>query len=766
MKLILAMISSVMVSASMYAATTYKSSASGDWNDSGIWTDELIPVSSGDEKVNILGHSVTNGAENLTVYNINVGANTDSSDSVFTKRGGSFTSSYLTEIGSHSSRTAPSVLELDGVDARFEKYRLVVGRGGGNARLTVKDSTIFTSASLLMGIGTMRDAALNLIELESSVWTNSGDIMFGHSSLGTNVIHLSDSTMYCAKELNIGYGGNNGTATGENFLIAEGSSVETKGAVNMPRNASQSAHLILSNSTLKASQLLLGYIAGTTNSLAFIDAWLPVFSTTSYIGYQPGTVSRVLIQNQEGANGKPTADGVLESLVFRSKTGERRVFEVEVVGGKWGGESEFCVSQENNTRAFTFRDLSLPVKGFVVGNYVEAPGTLALSNCVWKVPGVLRVAGQNGANGAFAAIDSDIECSVIAVSDDPENTEEQDVFGSFLLSGGSLTCGGEMRVRRGEGRIVLERGANLTCGRLYIPNMTGSKAFLEVGGGSTLLVTNQLCVGNQPETECEIVVKEGGSLIVSKDCEKAAIFRADPKSFVFTVTNDGSRIAVPYETAFATASGAEGTLNLAGGSFETMGFGRPKADASQVINFNGGTLRALRSGTLTGENSLNYVDAGGAVIETMSADDTVELYGMLRHGNGNSATDGGLRKIGSGSLLLRRANTFNGPVNVAEGSLVMACKEGPALPSGVSVTIDVVKGARLDRLDETCPYPSAMSISVGSDAKLEQDRKYVLAANWDSTCSVVVDLPEGWVARHVGSNLIARRERGLLIGIR
>ncbi len=764
-KVALPLCASIVFASSASMALTYKSVKSGDWNSADTWGGD-IPVISGDEKINVTYHCVTNQGESLSVYNLNVGASTVAEDARFVKVGGAFTSTYLAEIGSHTSRTAPSVFELDGGMATFGKYRLVVGRGGGNARLNVNGGLLVTTVPILMGIGTARDAAPNVIELRNSVWTNANDIMFGHSSLGTNVIHLVDSELYSEKSLGIGYGGNAGTAIGDNFLVAENSSIDVRGSVNMPRDGSQSAHVVLSNSTLKATQLLLGNVENTTNTLVFADTYLPESSTVSYMGYRPGTVNRIIIRDQYGTFGKPTSDGLFSSLHFRSVAGETRFFDVEIIGGKWDDPSPFCASQANNARTIAFRDLTLPAASITAGLYEGAPGAVTLSNCVWDVQGVLQVAGRYGAEGEFRAIDSDIVCTTMAVADDADNHDDQKMSGTLLLSGGTAVCGGDVRIRRGEGRIVLERGVKFTCGRLYLPNMTGANASLMVGGASELTVTGYLCIGNQSGASCEVSVRDGGRLVVSEDCEKPVAFGEAPNAFSFTVSGEGSLVSIPFETAFATASGTSGTLNLDGGVFETKGFGAPKDGADQTINFNGGTVMALQSGTITGANSLNHVDVGGAVFDTRKADGDVVIGSALLHKGEDDVRDGGLVKKGTGRLLLARENTFNGPVSVENGVLVMACRDGAAIPSGVAVSLDVANGAYLDRLDESCRYPDGMVISIVDDGRLIPGRRYVLATNWDASSDVTVNLPDGWISRTSGTDLTARRVCGSVVGIR
>lgn len=747
------------------AATTYKSAASGDWNLPSTWGG-TVPVASGDETVEVSGHSVTNSADALTVYTLKVGARTTGSDAQVVKRGGSFTSSYLTEIGSAPSRTAPSVLEIEDATAKFEKYRLVIGRDGGNATLRLKDCVLETKAELLMGINTAKGAAPNRMELYRSVWTNQVPFRIGYQSLGTNIVRLVDSSFH-AGSLSIGGVGNDGTAIGDNFLVAESSEVEA-GEIRVPNGVTYRGHVVVSNSTMKVSQMLLGYVANTTNTLTFIGSPRLQSSSYSYMGYKPETKTVIRIHDQSGADGKASADEQLKSLIFRSVEGERRAFEVEIAGGVWKSSERFIVSQAHNDRTFAFRDMTLPMNRLDVATHAGAPSCLILSNSVWKVPGPLVIADGYGMAGSCRIFDSDCICSMLSVADESGISphDEQNISGELLLSGGTMVCSGDIYVRRGSGRIIVERGAKVTCGRLFLPNHAGAQATLAIDGGSVLTVTNWLVIGNQSGISCEVAVRDGGQLIVSEDCEKPTAFGLAPNAFSFTVSGEGSLVSIPFETAFATESGTLGTLNLDGGVFETNGFGSPKDGAGQTINFNGGTVRALLSGTITGANSLNYVDVGGAVFDTGKADGDVIIGSVLSHKGDEDVRDGGLVKKGTGRLLLSMENTFNGPVSVENGVLVMACREVAAIQSGTRISLDVANGAYLDRLDESCRYPDGMVISIVDDGRLIPGKRYVIAANWDSSGNVTVNLPDGWISRTSGTDLVARRVYGSVVGIR
>ena len=761
---------SVSVAAACPAATTYVTESSGDWYSPSTWTGGVVHVSSGDETANIQYHSVTNEGDALTVWWLNIGSKTTAQDTRFVKKGGVFTSQHVTEVGNNASRTSPSYLEVDGAAAIFQDYRLVVGRTGGNAHVLVKDGRLETqSGELLMGITTKQDAVPNTIELQDSVWTNLATFSMGYSSLGTNIIRLVRSTLYSdgGYNLRIGTGTakDNTSVVGQCFLIAEDNSridVPNKSIV-MPNHALQNAHLVVSNSQMNVNWLVMGYRAGTTNSLALIDSTFSGGNGIS-VSYEPDTFSRVLLKDLKKE--KQSASEMFDCLSFRSIAGERRASDVEIVGGDWTSTDAFTACQAHNRRRFTFRDLTLPMGSLSsASSCPTGEAELILSNCTADAK-QLTVANGTGTSGTVKLYDSVLtNLSACVVSDVTGSTTDQTVAGSLLLSGGTYDISSELRIRAGTGRIVMERGAKATVHAFYVPNLTGSSAYLEVADGSELFVTNNFCIGNQSQTLCEILVRDGGKILVPSTTPKFN-FGANPAAFTFTISGEGSEARFPGKnTSFATAAGTTGTLNLDGGLFETKTFGEPKADANQIINFNGGVVKASETATLTQVNSKNYVDVGGAIIETSDEGHTVNLYGTLQHKGDVAVTDGGLAKQGPGTLNLYAENTFNGPVKVKEGTLVSACTTGAALPDGVSVTLDLANGATLDRTNKGA-YPARMTIGVENAAALDPEKKYKLAGNWDPSCEVTFDLPQDWKVYQKGNDLMTGFRKGVVLIVR
>jgi len=136
---------------------------------------------------------------------------------------------------------------------------------------------------------------------------------------------------------------------------------------------------------------------------------------------------------------------------------------------------------------------------------------------------------------------------------------------------------------------------------------------------------------------------------------------------------------------FYGVSGGTGSLYLDGG---TLSVPRIVNDSGTTGNlyFNGGVLQASASSSdfLSGSGTLStYVQAGGAVIDSNGYNITIRQ--ALLHDRSGPTTDGGLTKVGAGTLILTTANSYSGGTTVEDGTL--AISTAAALPTGTSLTV-------------------------------------------------------------------------------
>ncbi len=125
----------------------------------------------------------------------------------------------------------------------------------------------------------------------------------------------------------------------------------------------------------------------------------------------------------------------------------------------------------------------------------------------------------------------------------------------------------------------------------------------------------------------------------------------------------------------SSAASNQTTLNLSGGTLTAGGFFKTSIGAAQfsTLNFNGGTLRAGASSATYLPNLIGltaHIQGGGARIDTAEFDITIVqplVSDPLLDG-----LDGGLTKLGIGTLTLAGENTFIGPARVNEGAVVLS----------------------------------------------------------------------------------------------
>lgn len=142
-----------------------------------------------------------------------------------------------------------------------------------------------------------------------------------------------------------------------------------------------------------------------------------------------------------------------------------------------------------------------------------------------------------------------------------------------------------------------------------------------------------------------------------------------------------------------TRTTATNLIRLNGGTLEVGGFVKTRTNLA-TIAFNGGLLRAGANNTAF-LPALSYlvaeVQSGGARID--DAGFAITVSAPLVHAAWlGTALDGGLTKLGSGTLTLAGANTYNGPTMVLAGTLRLTTASAVAS----STNLYVGAGAVLD----------------------------------------------------------------------
>lgn len=262
--------------------------------------------------------------------------------------------------------------------------------------------------------------------------------------------------------------------------------------------------------------------------------------------------------------------------------------------------------------------------------------------------------------------------------------------------------------------LVAQSGGNFGH-RLNVTNApTGFECLYDAPLGTTIYGTNGvrgLVVGS---TGCGNFRMTGGIFATTNGTASAQdVVSSSSSSTQATFTNDGGTFiswalelglnnpnngTLTLNAGFTSISNLQynfqngsGTVNLNGGVFTTWLISRPTTTpgtSAHIFNFNGGTLVAggsnpnfLSNNVLTRAN----VRDGGAFIDTAGNDITIAQ--PLQHSNlgGDAATDGGLTKLGLGTLTLTGANDYTGDTTVSAGTLRIT---QPVLDAGSVVEVN------------------------------------------------------------------------------
>ena len=168
-----------------------------------------------------------------------------------------------------------------------------------------------------------------------------------------------------------------------------------------------------------------------------------------------------------------------------------------------------------------------------------------------------------------------------------------------------------------------------------------------------------------------------------------------PGKWVMVTLQDNAVLSVGaanYDLNNVSASGILTTNRLNGGTFIVGGL--VKSANGNTMFFNGGVLQAGANNTAflpVMSSQSNYVQAGGAIIDDGGFAITIAAP-LLHDPLLGASFDGGLAKLGAGTLTLTASNTFTGDTLVVAGSLALS--GNGSLPGTQNITVG--SGATLD----------------------------------------------------------------------
>jgi autotransporter-associated beta strand protein len=521
-------------------------------------------------------------------------------------------------------------------------------------------------------------SALSLVSAGGHLWTNTvtvtPDTLAGDKTL---VVTLTDTvplsgiinvplTVVAGNDVWNGAGANNNFSSNLNWTnqLAPGyvgDSLEFAGstrlAPSMDNNytvaglAYDSGAGAFTIGTANGSMLTLA--GGVTNNSANLQTLnVPVVLDTA--------------QTISAAAGNVTVSGVLSGNGSLAKTGSGTL-TLNAAGNSLAGTVKVtggALSIPSGSTAFTGTGLSY------VG-YRTDSGNLNISGGSLTTGGGLGV-GYSDINGTtniavgtvtVANATVSVGSLIVARGNNNQNT----VSGTVTLNGGSTL--------NSEGDVLLGFAGNQNLGKIVV-------------NGGTLNVatttTRWLIMGQYDTSQSEVDVNSGQ---VNINGSTAIRFATGNSTGTNTFNLNGG--AVTFYSDNATTVGGGGvldlhqgsgasvnTFNLNGGTLTVPGVTSVNAAGSRTFNFNGGTLKATATSAtfmnLNTNNAVANVRNGGAIID--DGGNAISIDQALVHSTiaSDNAADGGLTKLGAGTLALTGTNTYNGATLITAGTLSLS----------------------------------------------------------------------------------------------
>lgn len=223
-----------------------------------------------------------------------------------------------------------------------------------------------------------------------------------------------------------------------------------------------------------------------------------------------------------------------------------------------------------------------------------------------------------------------------------------------------------------------------------------ARPVIEVNGGQVNVSGPYLSVGESAGASASVFVSGGTVNIYNANCDLriGGGQGATDNSGSGTVRlSGGGLIHVARNVSLGFGNNGQGEFHLDGGTLRALTITGGNGSRKEFW-FNGGVFLPHTAGQTMSGLTAAYVSTNGAAIDTSLADYTV-AQDLLHAPALGAAKDGGLVKLSTNTLSLTgAANTFDGPIRVAEGLLRARL--------GGTNSLFVAAGAAFDALGETC----------------------------------------------------------------
>jgi PEP-CTERM putative exosortase interaction domain/autotransporter-associated beta strand repeat len=586
---------------------------------------------------------------------------------------------------------------------------------GGTATVGSDDTVEIDILQLQLGAITLTGGSFTATNAASGdndpLWAYN----IGAVSAQSATVNVTDGASLWGGSVRIGYGGGSGSMslTDSSYLSDGGRSTW------VANGAGSEGSLTLVNSTWKVGgPFVVGRDGGAGVLTMSGTSLIEQSSGNTYLGSDLGSTAKITLSDDSKIL-NTSGEIFIGNLNAKTELEMSGNAEIEATNnwiaiGRFGsGESEGTVILRDNAKIrktggndrhvvigapdatghLTMMDNSLLSSNLdlILGEGANSHGTLDLQGGTVTVGGWLKLGFNNaGAQGEMTMSgNSQVNVSGTFVIADGGQ-------GSFTMNGGTVTVTGQTWVGQAGSGVgtFTQNGGTFTSGSWIAVGRDGSEGTLNMTGGTlshigtgsvvagnSLTGTNFTLVGR--EGEVATVNHSGGTinnllsvLVIGDPADGLAVWNASGDSVANlgdtrighfgrgTLNVSGNASITATSIYMGSAVSGIGVLNLNGGTL-TANFIEEGAGQGTIVA-NGGTLRARQAAAdflpdfETGDIE---IAAGGLKFDTNG----------FNVGISNALTgDGGLTKLGGGTLTLSGVTTFKGASAVEEGVLEIA----------------------------------------------------------------------------------------------
>ena len=569
----------------------------------------------------------------------------------------------------------------------------VLGSSGGTGTVTVSgDGSTWNASNFnIFGTGILNVANGGAVNSDSgyigyipgyegtatvsgngSTWTNSGDLYVGYYGDGQLRI-ASGGSVTVGGVTTVGYSSsvygsihlNNGTlttqsllATGNYSMLSGTGTINTRGLVSDTNltfdSTANHTFTITDNVTVNLNMsdssnvgdLGVGFW-NATGSLV-ISNGVTVHAANGYLGFQPGSSGTATV----------------------------------IDGSTWNNKANLYVGYRGNG--------TLLIQN---GANVSAAGTTVVGSPTTGGVGAIKFAGTGGTlstkeldmlsgtasvSGAGTVIARGVVGDVDMVFDGSTTTT---IYGSVTLNldmSDSANVGNMGIGYAGNGTLTIRNGATIYSAIGRLGDQTGSSGTATVdGANSEWNIAGNLYVGGYSDDHSHrgygALNITGGAAVtnatgyVGDDMFTMGVVTVDGSGSTWTNTSGVINVANFFRNS--------GTLNVSNDStvvanaINSGQFG--SVGGTMTLNFNGGILKA----NVADNPDWITLGVGGVYVQDRGAKFDTNGYNMgiaVPLTTGSTATDGGIAKLGAGTLTLSGVNTYTGATTVKAGALVLA----------------------------------------------------------------------------------------------